>query len=306
MTAPVGGIDPHQDTFTVGIVDHHGVEITCETFANTARPATSTPSVCSKRTASARSACRAPRSGEHTSRSRSRRRGSTPARYRRRAQQLSAARGDWTRPTPSTQSPQPARCWPSRPWGPSRRWRSMTPSSLRSKRCSSTAEPLSQPEHSCCTTSRTRSPSSPPRSATNSPQAARSRVGCAASNTSTPLVRPPPQARTASAGSKLSSTKTALRAERSGTSSGSSTSCSTATARPCATRTASAPSQQPQRQDQRLESHTEHTDRPLRRPDRRPHQMKTITAGYTENPSVIVVVAGALCQGVTVRFHARR
>ncbi len=36
MTPPVGGIDPHQDTFTVGIVDPHGVEITHETFPNTA------------------------------------------------------------------------------------------------------------------------------------------------------------------------------------------------------------------------------------------------------------------------------
>ena len=36
MTSPVGGIDPHQDTFTVGIVDPLGVEITHETFANTA------------------------------------------------------------------------------------------------------------------------------------------------------------------------------------------------------------------------------------------------------------------------------
>ena len=36
MTFPVGGIDPHQDTFTVGIVDHHGVALGCETFANTA------------------------------------------------------------------------------------------------------------------------------------------------------------------------------------------------------------------------------------------------------------------------------
>ena len=36
MTPPVGGIDPHQDTFTVGIVDAHGVEVTHETFDNTA------------------------------------------------------------------------------------------------------------------------------------------------------------------------------------------------------------------------------------------------------------------------------
>ncbi len=74
---------------------------------------------------------------------------------------------------------------------------------------------------------------------------------------------------------------------------------------PCRHRQAQRP-REPHRQNQRLEGHTEHTDRPLRRPDRRPHQMKTITAAYTENPSVIVVVAGALCQGVTVRFHARR
>jgi transposase len=36
MTSPVAGIDPHQDTFTVGIVDLHGVEITHESFDNTA------------------------------------------------------------------------------------------------------------------------------------------------------------------------------------------------------------------------------------------------------------------------------
>jgi len=34
MTAPVAGIDPHQDTFTVGIVDHNGVELTTATFPN--------------------------------------------------------------------------------------------------------------------------------------------------------------------------------------------------------------------------------------------------------------------------------
>ncbi|MDE0117839.1 MAG: IS110 family transposase [bacterium] len=36
MSFPVGGIDPHQDTFTVGIVDEHGVEICHETFDNAA------------------------------------------------------------------------------------------------------------------------------------------------------------------------------------------------------------------------------------------------------------------------------
>ena len=36
MTFPIGGIDPHQDTFTVGIVDPHGVKTCHETFDNTA------------------------------------------------------------------------------------------------------------------------------------------------------------------------------------------------------------------------------------------------------------------------------
>lgn len=34
MTGVVAGIDPHQDTFTVGIVDHHGVELATATFPN--------------------------------------------------------------------------------------------------------------------------------------------------------------------------------------------------------------------------------------------------------------------------------
>ena len=36
MTAPVAGIDPHQDSYTVGIVDANGVELTHETFPTTA------------------------------------------------------------------------------------------------------------------------------------------------------------------------------------------------------------------------------------------------------------------------------
>ncbi len=36
MTNSVAGIDPHQDTFTIGIGDGNGVEITNDTFANTA------------------------------------------------------------------------------------------------------------------------------------------------------------------------------------------------------------------------------------------------------------------------------
>ena len=34
MTSRVAGIDPHQDTFTVGIVDRHGIEVEVETFDN--------------------------------------------------------------------------------------------------------------------------------------------------------------------------------------------------------------------------------------------------------------------------------
>ncbi len=35
MTSPAGGIDPHQVSFTVGIVDHHGIEISHQSFDNT-------------------------------------------------------------------------------------------------------------------------------------------------------------------------------------------------------------------------------------------------------------------------------
>lgn len=37
MTSPVAGIDPHQNTLTVGIVDANGVKITDDTFPNSAR-----------------------------------------------------------------------------------------------------------------------------------------------------------------------------------------------------------------------------------------------------------------------------
>jgi len=34
MTQSVAGIDPHQETFTVGVIDEHGVEICHATFDN--------------------------------------------------------------------------------------------------------------------------------------------------------------------------------------------------------------------------------------------------------------------------------
>jgi transposase len=37
MSSPVAGIDPHQDTFTVAVVDANGVEIVHDTFANNSR-----------------------------------------------------------------------------------------------------------------------------------------------------------------------------------------------------------------------------------------------------------------------------
>ena len=36
MASPIGGVDPHQDTYTVGIVDPNGVELAHEAFPTTA------------------------------------------------------------------------------------------------------------------------------------------------------------------------------------------------------------------------------------------------------------------------------
>ena len=36
MTSPVAGIDPHQDTYTIGIVDPNGVELAHQTFPTSA------------------------------------------------------------------------------------------------------------------------------------------------------------------------------------------------------------------------------------------------------------------------------
>jgi hypothetical protein len=36
MTAPVAGIDPHQDTYTIGVVDPNGVELAHESFPTSA------------------------------------------------------------------------------------------------------------------------------------------------------------------------------------------------------------------------------------------------------------------------------
>ena len=36
MTPPVAGIDPHQDSYTIGIADPNGIELTHQTFPTSA------------------------------------------------------------------------------------------------------------------------------------------------------------------------------------------------------------------------------------------------------------------------------
>ena len=69
-------------------------------LSRTAQLATSTPFICSLITAFGWSVWKGQRSGAHMWRSRSSQPGSTPGRSRRRAQLLSAARGDWTTTAP--------------------------------------------------------------------------------------------------------------------------------------------------------------------------------------------------------------
>ena len=139
MSLPVGGIDPCQDTFTVGIVDGHGVEIAIETFANTA--ASYGAETCSlaargvERVGAGVGGVGSPR------RDRAGRCGVRPPRSPglavRGPAPLTATGQDRRR---RRRQPQPGRFWPNRRSGTSRRWRSTTPSSPRSRRCSSTAE----------------------------------------------------------------------------------------------------------------------------------------------------------------------
>ena len=46
MTSPVGGIDPHQDSYTVGVVDANGVELTHAIVPDERRRLLSTGSSC--------------------------------------------------------------------------------------------------------------------------------------------------------------------------------------------------------------------------------------------------------------------
>jgi hypothetical protein len=46
MSSTVAGIDPHQDTFTVAVIDPNGVEIVHDTFDNHTAAVTSQRSSC--------------------------------------------------------------------------------------------------------------------------------------------------------------------------------------------------------------------------------------------------------------------
>ena len=138
MTSPVGGIDPHQDTFTVGVVDAHGIEITHEAFANTAaaygeaidlldaagvrRVGVEGSAKWGAHVAIALAAvgfdAREVPASRSAAQRRSRRLDKTDA-----VDAVASARALLAEPT----------------LGPSRRWRPMTPSSPRARRCSSTA-----------------------------------------------------------------------------------------------------------------------------------------------------------------------
>ena len=245
MTEPVGGIDPHQDTFTVGIVDHHGVEITHDTFPNTATgygaaidlldahgvrrvgvegSAKWGAHVAVALCAAGFDAREVPASRSAAQR-RSRRPGQDRRRRRRRVGPRAAGRAD-AGAGPGSGGLRPCRRGdrggartPQNPCG-----------------CSHfDAPPRRRPDQ----------PSCPPRYATSPPRPARSKPGCAASKRSTPPNARPQQAGTGSNGSRTSSAKTALRAARSADWNGSSTTCSTPTAPPGATSQASAPSQPP-------------------------------------------------------------
>ena len=112
MTSPVAGIDPHQDTFTVGIVDANGVAITHDTFDNTAARYLAAIGVL-RAVVSAGSASKAPRVGARMSRSRSSRRGSTPGRSHHSDPRRNDALVGWRRPTPSTRLRLRVRCLPN-------------------------------------------------------------------------------------------------------------------------------------------------------------------------------------------------
>ena len=177
MSSPVAGIDPHQDTFTVGDRRPQRCRAHPRHVRQQRRRLPRRRSSCSTRMVSSRSVSRAQRAGARTSRSRSSRPGfdarEVPAATLARS---SVERGVWTRPTSSTRSPPLGRCSPSRRSVRCKRSRSTTRWWPRSKPCWSTAGCWSRSARWCFTTSRTRWRSCRPRSVTGSARTARSRL----------------------------------------------------------------------------------------------------------------------------------
>lgn len=183
MTGPVGGIDPHEHQFTVSVVDPNGVEIAHETFPNSAAGFTSAIDLLTTHSVGSVGVDGSGSWGAHIAialvaagfdaREVPPQRTAAQRRSRRLAKTdtvdaIATARA--LRPTPPS-----ARSSPSR---------SMTRWSPRSRLCSNTAEPWSQPAPWSCTTLRIRSPNSPLRSVTSSTPRARSNRGCVSSRPS--------------------------------------------------------------------------------------------------------------------------
>ena len=206
MTSPVGGIDPHQDTFTIGIVDAHGVEITHETFDSTAAGYLEAIDLLDAHGVRQVGVEGSAKWGAHVAialaaagfdtrevpasrlaaQRRSRRLDKTDA-----VDAVSAARALLAEPT----------------LGPVQALEIYDPLVAKIEAVLEHRRALVAARTLMLHHSGTRSPSSPPRYATNSPPTAKSRAGYAASPTSTRL----PPARTVSNGSRSSSTRSTWR-----------------------------------------------------------------------------------------------
>jgi hypothetical protein len=137
MTGAVAGIDPHQDTFTVGIVDPNGVELATATFPNEGSGYGEAVDLLATHRVGQVGVEGKATWGQHI------------------AIALVAARLD-VREVPAPRSAQQRRArrlaksdavdavaagrrWPNPPSGPPKLWKPTTPSSPRWKPCSSTA-----------------------------------------------------------------------------------------------------------------------------------------------------------------------
>ena len=139
MSAPVGGIDPHQSNFTVAVVDINGVEMAHASYANGGAGYIAAIELLSSHGVEQVGVEGSASWGSHVAIAARRGRASMPARSRRCGRRSSGDHGVWRRPTTSTRSRRRGRCWPSRHSARCRRWRCTTRWWRRSKRCSNTA-----------------------------------------------------------------------------------------------------------------------------------------------------------------------